>query len=351
MSLNLNKRGKMRKIFLVLGLFAFLNLSANEPDLTNVDRLDVLDQQSKEFFKSITGLEKDYLDEQIQSIKNKKNQAEEERGKLNIQTNPKTQEEVILSDEEFEKKMFDHQNEMARITTDFTRTKKLKDLRIKSMYSFNGKDFVVLDFNDTENQRRQTSTNELSGNIEGRYKEGDYLLGHKIIDINTRTKSVELFKKLDEQNGYTIFLSNYGISVSELQKIDKIKSKRPLKEEAKKQVNNTNSVKDTFSSVSDFSSTNSIEINNNIEAKQNNQNKECYTVNKANLNVRVNPNEEARILRVLKINDIFTVQNSSSDWLNIGTIYKKISGDVMNVSSESNWVQNTDNSLRPSACK
>ena len=38
-----------------------------------------------------------------------------------------------------------HQNEIARLTTDFTRTKKLKDLKIKSMYSFNGKDYVVLE--------------------------------------------------------------------------------------------------------------------------------------------------------------------------------------------------------------
>lgn len=351
MILNLNKRGKMRKIFLVLGVFAFLNLSANEPDLKNVDRLDVLDQQSKEFFKSITGLEKDYLDEQIQSIKSKKNQAEEERGKLNIQTNPKTQEEVILSDEEFEKKMFDHQNEMARITTDFTRTKKLKDLRIKSMYSFNGKDFVVLDFNDTENRKTSSNANELSGNIEGRYKEGDYLLGHKIIDINTRTKSVELFKKLDEQNGYTIFLSNYGISVSELQKIDKIKSRTSLKDEPKKQTS-TSSVKDAFTSVSDFKQgEQKQQVVENRPAVTSNSNLECYIVNKANLNVRVNPDETARILRVLKIDDIFSVQKTSGEWLNINTIYKKVSGDVMDVSSESNWVQHTDANLRKSACK
>ena len=39
--------------------------------MENIDKLDVLDQQSKNFFKSITGLEKDYLEEQIDSIQNK----------------------------------------------------------------------------------------------------------------------------------------------------------------------------------------------------------------------------------------------------------------------------------------
>ena len=35
------------------------------------DKLDLLDKQSKEFFKAITGLEKDYLEKQIVDIKKK----------------------------------------------------------------------------------------------------------------------------------------------------------------------------------------------------------------------------------------------------------------------------------------
>ena len=41
--------------------------------MKNMDKLDVLDRQSKDFSKAITGLEKDYLEEQVNAIKNKKN--------------------------------------------------------------------------------------------------------------------------------------------------------------------------------------------------------------------------------------------------------------------------------------
>lgn len=312
----------MKKISLILlGFVTVINLYSEEQNLQNMDKLDALDQQSKEFFKAITGLEKDYLEEQVNAIKNKK---VEQNINTNIPNQPQViiKEEPKLSQEDYEKNVFTHQNEMARLTTDFTRTKKLKDLKIKSMYSFNGKDYVVLELIDetaTSKQNGLTKT-ELSANIEGRYVEGDSILGHKIIDINTRTKSVELYKKLDEEYGYTIYLSNYGISVSDLKKIE-------VNEEIKKDEKENKSVKKVFEQVKTEQKT------------TNNKDKSCYIVNKQNLNVRNNTSSDAKILRILKLDDKFTIKEKNNDWLQIDTIYKKVSGDVMDVSNQNNWVQ------------
>lgn len=332
----------MKKISLILlGIFTTFNLYAQEQiaqDMKNMDKLDVLDRQSKDFFNAITGLEKDYLEEQVNAIKNKR---------VENPSNPNQPQMIVtqeptLSQEDYEKNVFTHQNEMARLTTDFTRTKKLKDLKIKSMYSFNGKDYVVLELIDETSNTSGVKT-ELSANIEGRYIEGDNILGHKIIDINTRTKSIELYKKLDEEYGYTIYLSNYGISVSDLKKIEKINDKiEAKKEEIKKEEpkvvpTSQNKVKDVFNQVNE-KEIKKEEIKTDIS--------NClYTVRKQNLNVRNEPGLEGRILRVLKINDQFTINKKENDWVQLDTIYKKISGDVMIVSKENNWVQIVDGNV------
>ena len=140
----------MKKMSLIAFLFFIaLNLQAEEPapvpipnQMENIDKLDLLDKQSKEFFNAITSLEKNYLEEQVSAIKNKK---DEPGQNINPNQANKGVPEVKLSQEDYEKNVFTHQNDMARLTTDFTRTKKLKDLKIKSMYSFNGKDYVVLE--------------------------------------------------------------------------------------------------------------------------------------------------------------------------------------------------------------
>ncbi|TLT05245.1 hypothetical protein [Aliarcobacter cibarius] len=337
-----------------------------EKPTQNVDKLDMLDQQSKEFFKSITGLEKSYLEEQIQELKNKKEEADKGIIQTNVpQNSSNTQGQVIMTEEEYEKNVFNHQNEIARITTDFARTKKIKDLKIKSMYTFNGVDYAVLLLDDTESASRNKTSTELSGNIEGRYVEGDNILGLKIIDINTRTKSIELYKKLDEDTGYTIFLSNYGINVSNLEKRDKNDPR--YTQNAPKNISKKNAIYSDNTTSETTKNTEKIEVLNDNEQKNNlsvkkafedvkpiqnksNSNKLCYIVNKQNLNVRIEPNDSSKILRVLKINDKFVVQKSNQDWLNIDTIYKKVSGDVMNVSDQSNWVQNTDESLTQIEC-
>jgi hypothetical protein len=64
-----------------------------------------------------------------------------------------------------------------------------------------------------------------------------------------------------------------------------------------------------------------------------------------NLNVRNTNALDGTILRVLKINDQFTIQDRKSNWLHLDTIYKKKSGDVMVVDNDSNWVQLMDTNL------
>ncbi len=369
MNLNLNKRGKMRNftifisaICLCSSLFAQEGQTAQTTTaITNTDKLDALDKQSKEFFKSITGLEKSYIDEQMQEIKNKKEEANNQSLRPQNSQNTQGQEQVIMSEEEYEKNVFNHQNEIARITTDFTRTRKIKDLKIKSMYTFNGKDYAVLLLDDTESASKNKTSTELSGNIEGRYVEGDNILGLKIIDINTRTKSIELYKKLDEDTGYTIYLSNHGINVSNLEKRDKNDpryTRTAPKEIAKKVDYYVEEPKTSYAPtkkvVEPQSKNEPVSVKKAFEdvkdSPKSNSNKPCYIVNKKNLNVRVEPNETSRILRVLKIDDKFVVQKTQGEWLNIDTIYKKVSGDIMDVSTQNNWVQNTDGSLSEDSC-
>jgi len=326
----------MKKInLIVLGFFVGLNLNAQEPNLENVDKLDILDKQSKEFFKAITGLEKDYLEEQISSIKTKKD-ADSNPAQINQNLNQANKNVVQLpevSQEDYEKNVFKHQNEMARLTTDFTRTKKLKDIKIKSMYSFNGKDYVVLELDE---KKASVKSDELSSNIEGRYIEGDYILGHKIVSINTRTKNLELYKKLDDETGYYIYLSNYGISVSDLKKIEKKEKKEEIVEKKNEKKDSENKIKKAFKDVKNIDS-------QKLTVKES---ENClYTVQVGNLNVRNNNKINATILRVLKKNDQFTIIEKKSDWVLLNTIYKKISGDVMVVENENNWLQIIDNNV------
>lgn len=338
----------MKKIKIITFLFFIaLNLHAEETiqnQMQNADKLDVLDKQSKEFFNAITGLEKDYLEEQVSAIKNKKD-PNQTAGIVNNQNKALIKEEPKLSQEDYEKYVFTHQNDMAKLTTDFTRTKKLKDLKIKSMYSFNGKDYVVLKLEDeTKTATKKEIGAELSANIEGRYIEGDSILEHKIVSINTRTKSIELYKKLDDEHGYTIYLSNYGISVSDLIKTQKPEEKKEAtktikKEEVKALIKEEYPIKKAFDQVP----TKEPEL---MAKNSNESNSSClYTVKKQNLNVRDNSNVNAKILRVLKLDDKFSIKQKAEDWVQIDTIYKKKSGDVMKVSTQNNWVQIIDDSI------
>ena len=102
MMLYLSKRESMKKTGLILlGFLLIISLQAEEK-INNIDKLDALDQQSKEFFKAITGLEKNYLEEQIQSIKNKKEESETKGIGPNIQQSSIGTEQIVLSEDEFE---------------------------------------------------------------------------------------------------------------------------------------------------------------------------------------------------------------------------------------------------------
>ena len=338
MSLYLNKilqREKMKKISLILfGFLLFTSLNAEE-QMNNLDKLDALDKQSKEFFNAITGLEKSYLEEQVNAIKDKQKQLVVNPN-INVNQPSDTVKQIpALSQEDYEKNVFTHQNEIARLTTDFTRTKKLKDLKIKSMYSFNGKDYVVLELVE-EGNTIVNKTTELSANIEGRYIEGDNILGHKIIDINTRTKSIELYKKLDEEYGYTIYLSNYGISVSDLKKIEKIEKVEKKEDKKIEKAPENSKVKEVF---------NKVEKVENKSVSKKDSSVGCYKVNVKNLNVRNDKDTTATILRILKIDDKFTIKEKDGNWVLVDTIYKKISGDIMNVSTENNWLLIADENV------
>ena len=57
MILSLNKRENMRKISIILvGFFLLISLQAEEK-INNIDKLDALDQQSKEFFKELNSIQ------------------------------------------------------------------------------------------------------------------------------------------------------------------------------------------------------------------------------------------------------------------------------------------------------
>ena len=324
----------MKKNIAIVGLLMFLNLGLSANEMNNVDKLDVLDKQSKEFFKAITGLEKDYLEEQITNIESKKNQvipnntpAVNQRGTVVPAVPEPTKEET-------EKNIFKHQNEIARLTSDFTRTKQLKDIRIKSMYSFNGKDYVVLKL---DNEKAQ-NVGELTSSIEGRYSNGDYILGHKIISVNVRTKSIKLYKKLDDEYGYNIYISNYGISVSDLIKYEKEDEKKP-----KVSKQNSSKVKDAFTKLTKISSN----VNTDeVKEKKELSNTCLYTVKVSNLNVRNESKPDATILRILRLEDQFTIVKKIDDWVLLDTIYKKKSGDVMPVDDKSNWVNITSDNVQ-----
>lgn len=298
------------------------------------DKLDILDKQSKDFFNAITGLEKDYLEKQIVDIKKKADLKVRETNTVNSGQNIISTEQLPInnqiSQEEYAKNVFRYENEMARLTTDFTRTKKLKDIKIKSMYSFNSKKYVVLKLIE---DNEEDTTKESSLKIEGRYKTGDNILTHKIVDINTQTKTVKLYKKLDEEYGYYIVLSNYGISVSDLKKVEKVEEKKVKiikpEEVSKMEVLQSESIPEFSKKAEDKKTIKKIN--------------EClYKVIVSNLNVRNTTDTNGKILRVLRKGDEFTIQSKKDDWVHINTIYKKLSGDIMIVEDENNWVKILD---------
>lgn len=352
MNLHLNKRINMmtkstiwllgkKMVLVTLFLGIGLNTYADE-------KLDVLEAQSQEFFKAITGLEQNYIQEQMNSIQNKGATDGSTNQPLYVQQPQSGVNSEVVTREEHSKNTFNHENEVARIKTDFTRTTKLKDLKIRSMYSFNGKDYAVLYLDDTASSSSATKAgDEMTLSIDGRYKEGDYVLSHRIVSINTRTKMIELSKSIDDEYWYSIYLNNSGVYVSDLKKKSKPKeekkeSKPVAKEELKPKsvakedivIDKSEIIKDAFKDV---------EIKSEVSANNDN----CrYTVNvSGGINVRNQNNSKATILRILRNKDEFTAKQTVGDWIEIDTIYKNKSGDVMVVKDENNWVNVYNNNI------
>ncbi|OCL82246.1 hypothetical protein [Arcobacter porcinus] len=344
------KRFKILAFLLLFVVNIFANDTIQEDSTQNkqeeIDKLDMLDKQSKDFYMAVTGLEKEYLEDQLSKTKE-----QNEKDGLNKQKNTNAQ-GIFITKEEQEKNLFNHQNELARITTDFTRTKKLKDLKIKGMYNFNDTSYVVLLLDD-ETSRAKPST-ELSGNIEGRYILGDKILGHKIVNINTRTKSVELFKDLDKSVGYTVYLSNYGITLSNLEKIDK-NHPRYFQITGEKEIKKVVSVAKEKEIEEPKNDEIQTPIKKTIEKKSQNiaktESLKCYKVNKNRLNVRSSSNLKSKVLKILEEGDIVKVSFEKKPWVNLDTIYYKDSKRVVKVKGQNNWIQNLNGNLVATKCK
>lgn len=288
MNLHLNKGNKMKKnksqflskeiTIILLSLLCLGTLNAQ-------NKLDTLDQQSHEFFKSVIGLEKDYLKTQMDKISSSK------RTKSTSSSKPGIKQEKMLSQEDIDKDIFKHQNDMAEITSNFTRTKKLKDLKIKSLYTFNKVNYVVL--TNSSNKNKSINKEEFSLDVEGRYKRGDYILTHRVQNINTRTKTIKLYKKVDKEYGYYIYINNNGISVSSLQKVVKNKKRSSFKTQKK---------------------------NKNYSS-----NRLCrYKVKARGLNIRASKNKNSKVIAYLSKNDQFSIiiKNNAKDKGKIDSIYR-----------------------------
>ena len=321
------------------------------------DKLDMLDMQSQEFFKAITGLEKEYFDTQVV------NRTTKSQVNIGTPTQPNTQVRGIespefVSKDDYARNVFNSENEVARIKTDFAKISAFTNLKMTSMYNFNGQNYVVFELSNTTSSI-QGVNNESTFNMDGRYKKGDVLLGHKIIDVNTRTKKVELYKEIDDEYGYSVYLSNHGASVSDLKKNNKKEQNTKVSTSNQtenkpvvgtlKKPDNITSNENTQTQENDslikgaFSSVQIKEKSTDIMDKNNTNNSESlYTVNASSLNVRDTNNVNGTILRLLRENDKFSIIKTDENWALIHTVYKFQSGDIMDLSKDGNWVYLTD---------
>ncbi len=371
MQLNLNKRGNMKvklflsSLFLICNTFVYAQDSKEGQELVKsdgatkqnpsneADKLDVLDKQSEEFFNSVIGMDKGYLEEQISVAKDGQ---KKEKSQIPSEQNP--EQSGILpniikkSDQEVSKEVFKNQSEIGRLTQEVLRSKKLQNIKIKSMYSFNGNNYVVL---KTDKSANLTGNDELSSQIEGRYKKGDNILGYKISSVDIRTKSLKLYKKVDDKFGYFVFLNNYGVSISELKKrkeketINKQKDKEVQKLEKKIKRLEKKVQKQKEKSIQNKKDEKN-KIKSAFEKVGTKAKKTCYILKARKANVREKDNLKARILRVLRKGDKFSIVQKKDRWVQIDTIYKKKSGDVMNVKDEHNWLKIINRYFKSTSC-
>ena len=335
MNLHLNKGTIMKNVLLII----LLLLSSMQA----ADNLHALDTESQKFLKAIVGLENDYLEKKMNKMEKRGNGQNAQYKKR--EKGYKEKEEKKISKEEFEKKIFKQEASIARLTSDFSRIKNLLNLKIKSMYSFNNKSYVVLQKKDAN---KNTTSNEQSFDIEGRYIVGDYIFSHEIIQINTRNKNIKLFKKVDKNYYYVIYLSNYDISVSPLLTYKKKASKRktPKKKASKRKTHSTikqhTNKKTIVTKKAPQKRTTKELFKNTIST---NTAQSCrYKIKATMVNVREKRSLNSRIVKLLKKNDLFSISEKLGSWYHLHTIYRHNGDKEKNVQKEDIWVKLGKNS-------
>ena len=162
----------MDKIKILLGTFFIANL------LYGGDKLDNLDKKTEEFYKNISKIEVSSPPSNS-AIKSKTTTKEKTTPK---ETSNDTKETVPNNQ---------------KTTSSFSdENKKFQNLKISSIYTFNGKNYVVFATQDAD----------------GRYTQNDTILGYTIDAINTTTKTITLSKEQDKNTKYYLDISPEGIS-------------------------------------------------------------------------------------------------------------------------------------------
>lgn len=149
------------------------------------DKLDNLDKKTEEFYKNISKIEISSTP-QNQTIKNKKTTTKEKVVSTETSSGTKAPTETKETTQNIQKTTFNFTDE----------NKKFQNLKISSIYTFNGKNYVVF----------------VTQDIDGRYTQNDTILGYTIDTINTTTKTITLSKEQDKNTKYYLDISPEGIS-------------------------------------------------------------------------------------------------------------------------------------------
>jgi hypothetical protein len=144
------------------------------------EKLDSLDKKTEEFYKNISKMEESTPSK---TTTKEKKISEKQSSKTTQKETNDTPKDVSQSSSKTNTNLSEE-------------SKKFENLKISSIYKFNGKKFVVF----------------VTADADGRYTENDVVLGYTIDTINTTTKTVSMSKEIDKNIKYYIDLSPEGIS-------------------------------------------------------------------------------------------------------------------------------------------
>ncbi len=168
----------MDKIKILLGTIFIASL------LYGGDKLDNLDKKTEEFYKNISKIE-------VSSPPS--NSAIKSKTTTKEKTTPKETSNDTKGITDTKETISNNQ----KTTSSFSdENKKFQNLKISSIYTFNGKNYVVFATQDAD----------------GRYTQNDTILGYTIDAINTTTKTISLSKEQDKNTKYYLDISPEGIS-------------------------------------------------------------------------------------------------------------------------------------------